>query len=67
MLKKISIILCALTTSALASNVPLLGTWLTEEQKATVEITPCDHDKNTFCGKIIALKEPFEEDGLREG
>lgn len=52
--------------SSLAHASPLLGTWLTKEQKATVEITTCDNDKTLYCGKITHLKDPLEEDGTEK-
>lgn len=38
----------------------ILGKWLTEEGKAEVEIYRCN---DTYCGKIVWLKEPKNEDG----
>lgn len=38
----------------------ILGTWLTDEGKALVEIQKCGA---TFCGTIIWLKEPTNPDG----
>lgn len=38
----------------------ILGEWLTEEDKATVEIYRCG---DRYCGKIVLLKEPKNPDG----
>lgn len=38
----------------------ILGDWLTEEDKAVVEIYRCD---NHYCGRIVSLKEPKNPDG----
>ena len=38
----------------------LLGIWFNEEKDAKIEIYKCG---NKFCGKIIWLEEPNEEDG----
>jgi len=38
----------------------ILGNWLTEEDKATVEVYKCG---DRYCGKTIWLKEPKNEDG----
>jgi uncharacterized protein (DUF2147 family) len=38
----------------------ILGKWLTGEEKAEVEIYRC---KDRYCGKIVWLKEPKNEDG----
>ena len=50
--------------SALAVNADagdhLLGFWLNQEKDSKIEIYKCG-DK--FCGKIIWLEEPNEEDG----
>ena len=36
------------------------GVWLTEEGDAKIEIQTCD---DTYCGKLVWLKEPLEENG----
>jgi len=41
----------------------ILGHWLTEEEKAVVEVYPCD---DQFCGKILWLNEPKNEDGTEK-
>ncbi len=41
----------------------ILGHWLTEEGKAVVEVYRCD---DQFCGKIVWLKEPKNEDGTEK-
>ena len=41
----------------------ILGKWLTQEGKATVEIYKSG---NTFSGKMIALKEPKNPDGTEK-
>lgn len=38
----------------------VLGNWVTEEDKALVEVYKCE-DK--YCGKIVWLKEPKNEEG----
>lgn len=38
----------------------MLGTWLTEDGKAKVKVYKC---KDKYCGQIIWLKEPKNEDG----
>ena len=38
----------------------LLGEWLNQEKDAKIEIYKCG---NKFCGKIVWLEEPNEEDG----
>jgi uncharacterized protein (DUF2147 family) len=38
----------------------ILGNWFTEENRAVVEIYPCD---DRYCGKVVWLKEPKNEDG----
>jgi uncharacterized protein (DUF2147 family) len=35
----------------------ILGTWLTTDGKARIEIFPCG---DLYCGKIVWLSEPFE-------
>ena len=63
MIKKIMALGFLMTSSAFSAESLLEGTWLTKEQKATVEITKCNDNNALYCGKIIGLKEPFEEDG----
>lgn len=38
----------------------ILGNWFTEDDRALVDIYTCD---GRFCGKIVWLKEPKNEDG----
>ena len=38
----------------------ILGEWLTEDDRALVEIYPCG---DRYCGKIVSLKEPKNADG----
>ena len=38
----------------------VIGTWATDEDKSHVEIAPCGLK---FCGIIVWLKEPLDEDG----
>ena len=47
------------TTSSAASDV--IGIWQTVEGKSHVEISSCGDNK--YCGKIIWLKEPNNEQG----
>lgn len=63
MLRKIALLSFFIGTSSFAHASPLLGTWLTKEQKATVEIKACTNKPDRFCGTIIALKNPLEKDG----
>jgi uncharacterized protein (DUF2147 family) len=41
----------------------ILGEWLTEEGKAKVEIYSCE---DSYCGKIVWLKEPKNPDGTNK-
>jgi uncharacterized protein (DUF2147 family) len=41
----------------------ILGNWLTEDGKAVVEVYKCG---DQYCGKIIWLKEPNNEDGTEK-
>ena len=41
----------------------ILGEWLTEEGKAKVEIYSCE---DSYCGKIVSLKEPKNPDGTNK-
>ena len=41
----------------------ILGEWLTEEGKAKVEIYSCE---DSYCGKIVLLKEPKNPDGTNK-
>ena len=43
-----------------AAESNLIGVWETEDAKSNVEIYPCD---DAFCGRIISLKEPLDEEG----
>ena len=38
----------------------ILGNWLTDDDKAVVEIYKCS---DRYCGRIVSLKEPKNEDG----
>ncbi len=58
--------LVACMTLFLSANVraqdadAILGGWYTKDSKALVEIYKCN---DLYCGKIVWLKEPLEEDG----
>ena len=41
----------------------VIGTWATDEDKSHVEIAPCGLK---FCGVIVWLKEPLDDDGKRK-
>jgi uncharacterized protein (DUF2147 family) len=59
-------LLVACMTLLLVANVfaqdadAILGEWYTKDSKALVEIYKCN---DRYCGKIVWLKEPLEEDG----
>lgn len=40
-----------------------LGIWLSQTEEAKLKIYKCGKSGNKYCGKIIWLKEPNEEDG----
>ncbi len=63
---RISILALALVgaTAALpAAAADVFGTWLTENQKAVVEITPCG---DSACGNIVWMAEPNGPDGQKK-
>ncbi len=41
----------------------IVGEWYTEENKARVEIYSCE---DSYCGKIVSLKEPKNPDGTNK-
>jgi uncharacterized protein (DUF2147 family) len=65
-MKKIILMLAVMVCMPLANAYAqeeadaALGKWLTAEGKSHVDIYKCG-DK--YCGKIVWLKEPFEDDG----
>jgi uncharacterized protein (DUF2147 family) len=52
-------VLCALNSGAQEADA-ILGEWLTEDDRALVEIYRCG---DRYCGKIVSLKEPQNADG----
>ena len=60
------LMLVACMTLFMAGNVcaqdadAILGGWYTKDSKALVEIYKCG---DLYCGKIVWLKEPLDEDG----
>lgn len=54
-------VLAFVTFGASTAFADVTGVWETVEGKSHVEISPCSDNK--FCGKIIWLKEPNDENG----
>jgi uncharacterized protein (DUF2147 family) len=55
------IIMLFLSSSAFAQNKDaIIGEWFTEDERSIVEIYRCD---SFYCGKIVWLKEPKDEEG----
>ncbi|WKN43486.1 DUF2147 domain-containing protein [Tunicatimonas pelagia] len=50
----------AYAVSLAQSAEAVVGTWYTTDQRGKVEVYPCG---DTFCGKIVWLKEPENTDG----
>lgn len=48
---------------ALAQDDPAFGLWLTENQRAIVEIGPCDAAPAQACGVVVWLLEPTDASG----
>ena len=57
----LAIALAGATTALPAAAADVFGHWLTENQKAIVEITPCGQ---SACGNIVWMAEPNGPDGL---
>ena len=56
-------LLLLLAVPAGAAELKLVGVWETEEAKSNVEIYPCG---DAFCGRIISLTEPLDEEGNKK-
>lgn len=48
-------------SASLFGQTQIVGTWITPEKDAHIEIYDCG--SSTFCGKIVWLKEPNNADG----
>jgi uncharacterized protein (DUF2147 family) len=56
----VAVTLMPATIAAAQEADAILGNWLTAEGKAILEIYKCD---DRYCGRIVWLKEPKNEDG----
>jgi uncharacterized protein (DUF2147 family) len=59
------IVVMLLCLSDLAAAADIKGVWRTQKasKNADIEISACQNDPMTLCGKIVALQEPFYPDG----
>lgn len=53
-----------LATSAWAGSDSIVGTWLNGDKDAHIQISKCG---DTYCGKIVWLKEPNYPAGSKDG
>ena len=65
MFKRFVILSLLFSSCGMAAEPALLGVWATQkkEKNATIKIERCAADATKFCGKIIGLQRPTEEDG----
>jgi len=57
----LSLILVFVTKGICQEGDKVIGKWLTNDKKAHIEIYKCDGKK--YCGKIVWLAEPKDENG----
>ena len=62
----ISLIIVVITFLKVYANAKaddILGVWLSMEKTSKIKIYKCGNDGNKYCGKIVWLKRPKEDDG----